>query len=360
MFRVFAHVDRIAFYRCLVAVFPLTCAFLAFGQDAGRVIGYIGSVSGGDIRIHRDAGAPIIVRRRTEVHEGDQLEVQSAGASAIIRFSDGSSENIGPVSGWYGPYEERGTEASILSNLLAAVAGTVADIRMREVKTVATAARGDDQPLQLGAMYREYPLLLSAGSRPLYLRWSGGAAPYAVTLARIGDMSTLINVDSIEQQNLTTVPVNLLEGTFVVQLSDSESEIEFAFEVVAESEVPRRVEFRDLSDPVNTYLSAYVLAAIEGNRWVFEAFQRLAMVADVGYRPARQLMDDLENGVARYWEAPSLNPGPDDRIDNRPSNPNAAATPDSDSGQSRIDTVKLIDWRHPYYWAPSIPVGNWL
>ncbi len=120
---------------------------------------------------------------------GDQIEVKKKGETAVLQFTDGSQVKLGPAARWYGPYAERGSEASLLSNLINTVASTVADFSARSVQTVVTAARGG--PIALGSLFTEYPLVLAAGQRSLYLRWSGGEAPYGVRITRLDDGTEL-------------------------------------------------------------------------------------------------------------------------------------------------------------------------
>jgi hypothetical protein len=276
----------------------------ANGQEGASVIGYIESFSGApqDYGIQRDAGEQLPVRLRTQVRAGDQIEVKKKGETAVLQFTDGSQVKLGPAARWYGPYAERGSEASLLSNLMNTVASTVADFSARSVQTVVTAARGE--PIALGSLFTEYPLVLAAGQRSLYLRWSGGEAPYGVRITRLDDGTELVTVAELGATAFRSAAVDLTPGEYEVVIAAPDQETRFAFLAVPASDLPPPIATPGMAEAVSTYLNAYALAVTANNAWSFEAYQRLALLADRDYQPAAALLQELENGEARYWEPP--------------------------------------------------------
>ena len=284
---------------CICAV-----AFGASAQERGAVIGYIESFSGesADYGIQRDSGAALEVRLRTQLRQGDQVEIRNAGETAVIRFTDGSREDVGPAAGWYGPYAERGSEASLLSNLLATVASTISDFRSRPVQTVATAVRSRGGPIVMGALFTDYPLVLVAGRRSLLFRWGGGDGPYRVRVTRMADGIAIVDADQIASQHFRSKPIDLDPGDHEVQISRGTGKFGFRFQVVTPDDLPEQIETPNMPAAVGDYLNAYALAVAADNLWVFESYQRLAALAEQGYEPAGLLMAELEEGEARYWE----------------------------------------------------------
>jgi len=306
------------------------CAFVvtmvARGEETATVVGHVDALSGDPehYTIIRGTDASPPVRVRTQILQGDFMRIEDPGETVVIEFTDGSREKLGPVAGLYGPYVERGGETRVLSNLFAALVGTVSDFRARRTETVATAARGKGGPIVMGDLFTKYPLVLVAGRRTLFLRWGGGNAPYRVCVTRVEDDAVIIDADRVDTQHFRTKSIDLGVGDYVVEISTAESKFGFRFQVASVDNLPEDIAMPDLPVAVADYLNAYALAVAADNVWVFESYQRLTELVEQDYEPAGLLMQELEEGEARYWEIPAKTRGPE-----TPSSGEAAAKPQS-------------------------------
>lgn len=289
----------------------LSLAFLycfsldAVAQEQGPVIAYIQSISGdpADFAIQRDSGTAIAVRNRTVLHEGDQIEIKKAGSTVVVKFTDQSIETFGPDPGWFGPFTERGSETTVLGNLMNSVSSAVSDFRSRGVATVAANTRGDGE-VHLGAIFVEEQLHLVAGRRSLFIEWYADTEPYDLRITKLDDNSGVLNVEGIEALRFWTDPIDLASGDYEVQIVGAKSHSSFGFRVASPKYLPETMELPGVPKIVGKYLNAYVLAASDDNVWAYEAYQRLATIAGQGYPPAGLLMADIENGNHKYWTLP--------------------------------------------------------
>jgi hypothetical protein len=378
-------------------MFAAITASGAIADEPAIVIAYFDALSGDSDQYEIVRGTEIIpgVQIRTELQQGDFIRIEESGNTAVIQFTDGSREELGPVAGLYGPYAERGSETTLLSNLLSALWGTVSDFRSRPVETVATAARGEGGPIVMGRLFTDFPLVLAEGDRSLFIRWGGGKAPYRVRVTQNGD-AAIVEAEGIEAQHFRSEPIELSAGNYTVEITDAENRFGFSFQVTTVDDLPDEIPITNVPAAVADYLNAYALAVAADTAWAFESYQRLAELAEQGYVPASLLMQDIEEGEARYWEIPnaadSLENPPQEYV--APEQTASAALGDSRSDaeldavemrslleqawnieqtnqqifdgtasgedESRLSGTGSPDWSHPYYWAPFILMGNWL
>jgi len=337
-------------FRYALAVCAVVVTMDATGEETATVIGYIDSLSGdsADYEIARGIGTAPAVRVRTQIQHGDQVLIKEPNATVVIQFTDGSREELGPIARWYGPYLERGSEASSLTNLVAALVGTITNFRSRPMETVATAVRGEGGPIVMGDLFTKYPLVLVAGRRSLFLRWGGGNAPYRVRVTRVEDDAVIIDADRVDTQHFRTKPIDLGVGDYVVEITTAESKFGFRFQVATADELPEDVAMPDLPVAVADYLNAYALAVAADNVWVFESYQRLTELVEQDYEPAGLLMQELEEGEARYWEIPAKTRGPE-----TPSSGEAAARPQNPALEDKRSATDLTSEE---FFAPTLAI----
>ena len=289
----------------LLATFAVMGTTGTIAAETATVIGHFDALSGESKHYEIIRGTEKIsdVRIRTELQQGDFIRIKASGNTAVIQFADGSREELGPVAGLYGPYLERGGETTLLTNVLTSLWGTVSDFRSRPVETIVAAARGEGDPIVMGKLFTDFPRVLVEGNRSLFFLWDGGNAPYRVRITH--NDAVIIDAKGIETQRFRSKLIELAKGKYVVEITDTENKFGFSFQVATAHDLPDEIQISNTPAAVAEYLNAYALAITANNVWAFESYQRLADLAEQGYEPASQLMQDIEEGEARYWEIPA-------------------------------------------------------
>ena len=321
----------------LLAILAAMVTSVAIAAETAIVIGYFDALSGESEHYEIIRGTEKFpdVKIRTELQRGDFIRIEESGHTAVIQFTDGSRDELGPVAGLYGPYLERGSETTLLTNVLTSLWGTVSGFRSRPVETIATAARGEGGPIVMGRLFTNSPRILGEGKRSLFFRWGGGKAPYRVRVTQIGD-AAIVDVDRIETQRFRSEPIDLGLGNYAVEITDAENKFGFSFQVATVHDLPDEIPIANVPAAVADYLNAYALAAAADNIWAFESYQRLAGLAEQNFEPASLLIQDLEEGEARYWEIPANARGPE-----TPSSGEAAETPQNPQLENTRSTADL-------------------
>ncbi len=139
--------------------------------------------------------------------------------------------------------------------------------------------------------------ILVAGKRPLYLQWYGGTPPYRVQIKKRHD--ELLTVISAETA-IKTEDLNFeADNAYRVEITDANDKVFIGgFRVVALENLPndsKTLPTDNLSDVVRQTLQATWLAQQEQQKWIFEAYQQAAKLANQ-YLPAQLLQQALARG----------------------------------------------------------------
>ncbi len=133
---------------------------------------------------------------------------------------------------------------------------------------------------------------LKAGKRNLFLKWSGGKAPYQLKIINTKQKNTLWET-KIELNFAKTNKINLQAGEYQLIIQASNRTQKYDFEVV--ERIDYSEELQDLPENLRTTLqAAWLVSRDKTNRikWSFEAYQQLSKFKEYG--PARELRKALE------------------------------------------------------------------
>ncbi len=137
---------------------------------------------------------------------------------------------------------------------------------------------------------------LIAGERLLELAWSGGKAPFTLTLAHAGHAQVLAT--NLQTQWLRQT-VSLSPGKYQLLLQDAQIKgpISYQFTVVTKlPSMPDELSMVNLSaNHLRLVIQSAWLANQDEGKWLWEAYQQVGMLAD-NYLSARTLKTALEQG----------------------------------------------------------------
>jgi hypothetical protein len=232
---------------------------------------------------------------------GDQIVVNKATPTIHLKLDDNEVVKVNYENSPY-TVKSKGKVSTIAGNLLAWFSQVVTDWHEEELKTtvatVSTKGVGDVPP-EISAPYthllKKYNARnLVAGTRPLYLAWGGGKAPYQLTIKSVGKAAPII-LKGIQKKRIKTQDFSLTAGNYDLQIKDADNRTaDYIFSVV-ESKPAYPKELLDTSVSETTRLTAQAIWLATQNRkkWVFEAYQQIAALAE-RYPPARVVRNALE------------------------------------------------------------------
>ncbi|MDH3811418.1 MAG: hypothetical protein OEU60_06905 [Gammaproteobacteria bacterium] len=293
----------------MLAAAIATIAWLSVAQSNSVVVGRFEAIKG-DVTClaFEDKDNPRPVKLFTEVLEGDVIVVGDCGTTATIRFLDGTAEKLDRVSARYGPYQPtQRKEQTVVHNLWTALSDTVGELYTRKVATVATASRGDHDTIIFPDLAARSSPVLVEGQRSILIRWWGGRSPYTVRIKNVETGDTVAEENDIRSTEFRTGNVRFTPGLYAVEVADASAQADFDLQVAESDAAPSPVVDPGAGPQAASLLSAYSLAIADDNLWAYEAYQRLAVSADSGYEPAALLLQDLEDGGARYWRPAETN-----------------------------------------------------
>lgn len=246
------------------------------------------------------------VKLFTEILEGDVIVVGDCGDTATIRFIDGAAIDLDRGPATYGPYQPtNGKEQTVVHNLWTALSDTVAELYTRPVATVATTSRGDDETIVFADLVTRSSPVLVEGQRSIHIRWWGGHPPYTVRVNNLETGHSVAEGSDVQSMEFRTGTVSFTPGLYTVEVANTSVQAAFDLQVVESDAAPAPIVDPNAGPQAARLLSAYSLAIADDNLWAYEAYQRLRVSADRGYEPAALLLQDLEDGGARYWRQAS-------------------------------------------------------
>ncbi len=231
---------------------------------------------------------------------GDQIVVNKAMPTIALKLGDNEVVKVNYENSPY-TVTSKGKVSSTGGNLWAWFKQAVTDWHEEEIQTtvatVNTKGVGDASP-EISAPYthllKKYRARnLEAGTRPLYLAWEGGEAPYTLTIKSAG--KAVLILKGLQEKRIKTPELSLAEGNYDLQIKDADNrKTNYIFSVV-KSKPAYPKALLETSVPESTRLTAQAtwLAAQKKKKWVFEAYQQIAALAE-RYPAARVVRNALE------------------------------------------------------------------
>lgn len=271
---------------------------LACPAAAGSMAGWIEGFDG-------DAEQYLILRNGQRIKaaifmpllEGDEIAVRGSAGRLRVALGDGrSTKEVGPGSGSY--IVGAAQVPTLPTNLMRWATGWfTAWNQARQTPVVAVHVRSG-RPI-FAPPFDGMPGRLQAGTRSLFLAWTGGKPPYRVSLGRDGTDTPLLSLTGISGSQVRADNVALQPGTYILTVEDAAGGQDRAKVIVAPANQvpvpPDELVRSPLAPAARTTLFAAWLAAHDEGVWVFEAYQQASLVATPG-SPADLLRDALERG----------------------------------------------------------------
>jgi hypothetical protein len=239
---------------------------------------------------------------------GDQIVVNKA--TPTIHLKLGNNEVV-KVNYENSPYtvKSKGNMSSTSSNLWAWLKQVVTDWHEEELQTtlasVNTRGIGDTSP-DISAPYtnllKKYRYRnLVAGTRPLYLAWGGGKAPYELTIKSAAGKALLI-LKGVQKKRIKTPDFSWMVGNYHLQIKDIDNRTADYIFTVVKSKPAYPKELLEVPEATRLTAQAIWLAAQKKKKWVFEAYQQVAELAE--RYPAAQVVRHALEQRARIPKLP--------------------------------------------------------
>lgn len=231
---------------------------------------------------------------------GDQIVVNKATPTIHLKLGDNEVVKVNYENSPY-TVKSKGKVSSTRSNLWAWLKQVVTDWHEEEIQTtlVTVSTKGvGDAPPDISAPYthllKEYSYRnLVAGTRALYFAWGGGKAPYELTIKSAG--KALLILKGVQKKRVKTQNFSLTVGNYDLQIKDADNRTaNYLFTVVnSKPAYPKELLETSVSEATRLTAQATWLAAQKKKKWVFEAYQQIAELAE-RYPAARVVRHALE------------------------------------------------------------------
>lgn len=288
-------------YSTLIPLFLLLFAATATAeQEVGFVVGWTGDVS--LFRLERQGTRIEPIQVLTPLYAGDKITPPKAWTRTLTwQSNDG---RVQKVSGSPVVLKSMGRESSSVTHLVDWARAFLTQSKKEPKRRVMISrAWGTDYwppgfPLASDDTREAY---LVTGSRRLELAWTGGMAPYRLSMVRMmapkKEGETLIDVSGLKTSRFSAARTAFEQGEYRVQISDLRGkQIKVTLVFVAAERLPKMPPEVKLPDELRETLYALWLAGQPERQWCFEAYQRLFSQAAFGYEPAITARDALAAG----------------------------------------------------------------
>lgn len=253
----------------------------------------------------RDKDKKVDIGFLTELQAGDLLIVNDNKHSLKIRFANASEEVVNAQNSPY-VVTAKGEVPTISGNIWAWATQLTRRQQREKVMAVDISTKGGDseghdQPPSMALLeprVGKLPKVLLAGKRALFLTWQQGKPDYQITLKQ-GDK--ILFEQTVTERVFQSSELDFKPGEYQVLLSDSEQRsVPYPFTVVDSlpaypSELTDK-NLASLSKSARVTLQALWLANQENEKWLFEAYQRVAEISK-DHHFARVLQDALGDGT---------------------------------------------------------------
>lgn len=262
---------------------------------ADTAIGFVEGLSGinsSQCQIKRAESKAVHCLILSEVSAGDRIEIAKGGELTVMLYSGERKVFAGPEV----------TMKADPDNAESSVQGTLRQLvmsfldREETTGTVVAAVRGDESRSVAAPLLDADVATLAAGQRALVLPWSGGVAPYALSIASDDPVLELASLPAAE---LPRQDLDLTPGDYTLTITDANgTEIERDIEVVPAEELPKAPDdpgLARLPAEYRTLAQAGWLSQQEDGRWRWEAYLELQTLPP-DFAPGRLLAETLATG----------------------------------------------------------------
>ena len=208
--------------------------------------------------------------------QGDVVKLASADESVILGVAgSGPSTIAGPAQYKVGPAQ---TGAQSVSSVIEDRLLPLGD------RTVGQGlARSGTDPFEFGLLDLESESArIKAGNRPLWVGWSGGFAPFDVTVT--GPSGQTVVQKTLSETSFVAPATDLTPGRYTIAVKDHNGRTrKTAFEAVADTPTPKKINVPDWMGPDSGVMfSAFCVAAEDPYTWSYEAAQEIASAPSDG------------------------------------------------------------------------------
>jgi hypothetical protein len=261
----------------------LSGAFMCTGvQAAGDTIGWIEQPDFDAFRIIRNGVAQPAGQAELQACDIVQLKTDAATVRITLPgYPRLQLDATAPDQQMRVPCTEKAEWYGKPLAVLRAIAG-LATAPAMNLETVLATRSLDKSPRLLVPALGDYDPLLVAGERSLYITWTGGVAPYTVTLHR-DDGGIVVERTNIRTTSVRLPKAHLEPGRYVLLIEggDKNGIKEDNITVVDPSRLPpppKPLADARLARADHELLYAYYLEGSGHGEWTFEALQRAAAI----------------------------------------------------------------------------------
>lgn len=258
--------------RCVAVLVLILMPLHVVAQEAAAVVAkYLPPKA--QHAVIRNGDDATVLGLGTPLYAGDTLRV-AAGGSVSIAYADGTAEMLeGPREFTVPEAEPLGAAARIFDRLQVMLGR-----KYRQGGNLATRGPGDcpADAVELPALAA--PALhastsIKQGHDNLALAWTGGCAPYSLSLA--GSGQGLINIANLKRPQTRIDGAALDAGTYVLAIRDAADQ-RVEFNVIVLPDLPiGPVTIAEDSSELDAVAYAAWLANYEDGKWRWESFQQL-------------------------------------------------------------------------------------
>ena len=208
--------------------------------------------------------------------QGDLVKLASADESVILGIAGAGADTIsGPAQYKVGPAQ---TGAQSVSQVIEDRLLPLGD------RTVGQGlARSGTDPFEFGLLDLESESArIKAGNRPLWVGWSGGFAPFDVTVT--GPSGQTVVQKTLNETSFVAPATDLAPGKYTISVKDHNGRTrKTTFEAVTDAPTPEQVNVPDWMGPDSGVMfSAFCVAAEDPYTWSYEAAQEIAAAPSDG------------------------------------------------------------------------------
>lgn len=232
----------------------------------------------------------------SQLYEGDEVTITDANCTIEIRIGNA----LRMLSLKNTPYTARSATSTLIPRLLFAMGIGKGASGQGHSQGIGQGHTRDGESNEISLPILElWSSQIEAGTRRLRIAWQGGEGPFQIALWRTNVASPLAAYDNVVENHATLDETDLKPGAYEIRVKDRlNHQGAGTFIVVSSSDLPplpTELEQYQEEHPPRPLLEAGWLATQEGGKFVFEAYQRLSLLASMNPE-ANQMKERLETG----------------------------------------------------------------